>query len=64
MPDRSRKEIKFKIPFGTPPVKCRGCGSEIYFIPTKKRGVTMPVNQDGISHFATCPNAGEFRGKR
>ena len=56
---------RFEIPFGTPPSVCRGCGAKIYFVPTKKKGVTMPVNEDGETHFATCPKAGEFRrGKR
>ena len=52
--------------------KCRGCGKEIMFIPTKT-GKMMPIDletYDGgtlfdaskhTSHFATCPQAKEFR---
>ena len=57
-------ENKFKIHFGTPPSVCRGCGAKIYFVSTKKKGVTMPVNPDGETHFATCPEAGKFRKAR
>lgn len=52
--------------------KCRGCGKEIIFMPTKG-GKFMPVDletYDGttlfdskrhVSHFATCPKGKEFR---
>ena len=48
--------------------KCRGCGQEIewYFTP---KGGKMPFdlmqedNSPAVSHFATCPNADEFRRK-
>lgn len=55
--------------------KCRGCGKEIIFIPTRG-GKMMPIDietHDGgtlfdpkkhVSHFATCPMAKEFRKER
>lgn len=39
---------------------CRGCGKPVEFVPTKN-GRLMPVDEDGTSHFATCPNAARFR---
>jgi hypothetical protein len=49
-----------EIPAGTEPKACRGCGAQIYWIITPN-GKDMPVNADGISHFATCPDAAKFR---
>ncbi len=54
--------------------KCRGCGQEIIFMPTKK-GKSMPVDystyegqtyfdpKKNTSHFATCAQAKEFRSE-
>ena len=56
--------------------KCNGCGAEIKFIKTKA-GKMMPVDNKPqtfidiagnvktvyISHFATCPQANQFRKK-
>lgn len=39
---------------------CRGCGQQIWMVKLAN-GKTMPVSQDGVSHFADCPNAAEFR---
>lgn len=52
---------------------CRGCGAPIVFLRTKTRKL-IPVNADTVnrddydfdpsrhvSHFATCPQANEFR---
>lgn len=58
-----KNQIRFEIPRGTKPAKCRSCGEFIYWITTvsyKK----MPVNKDGISHFATCPFADKHRKQR
>lgn len=54
------KEIKFDIPEGTDPSRCRGCKALIYWIKTAA-GRNMPVDPDGTSHFATCPKANNFR---
>lgn len=40
--------------------RCRACSAEITFVLTKF-GKHMPVNSDGVSHFATCPAAERFR---
>jgi hypothetical protein len=42
--------------------RCRGCGVLIWWVMTE-HGRKMPVNQDGTTHYATCPNADEFRRK-
>jgi hypothetical protein len=39
---------------------CRGCGAVIAFAETA-RGKLMPIDIDGTSHFATCPQAERFR---
>lgn len=54
------KPLKFEIPEGTEPTRCKGCKSLIYFITTENKKL-MPVDPDGTSHFATCPQAGKFR---
>lgn len=54
---------------------CRGCGAPIVWIKTKAGrpnpcdpNIVAVVTDEGevvrgrISHFATCPKAGEFRG--
>jgi len=40
--------------------KCRSCGAEIMWCitPGEKRA---PLNRDGTSHFATCPQAADWR---
>lgn len=40
-----------------------GCGAMIYWA-VSKNGARLPLNPDGTSHFATCPNAREFRVKQ
>lgn len=40
--------------------RCRACRAEISFAPTST-GKLMPVDADGTSHFATCPQADRFR---
>lgn len=39
---------------------CRACGASIRFESTAS-GKLMPVDADGTSHFATCPQAERFR---
>lgn len=39
---------------------CRGCCAEIYFVVTAA-GKNAPLDPDGGSHFATCPNSERFR---
>jgi hypothetical protein len=59
-------ELRFEIPEGARLVNCRSCKAPIYFIPRPKQPEkSMPVNPDGVSHFATCPEAASFRkGKK
>jgi hypothetical protein len=43
------------------PVKCRGCGAEIFWAKTP-RGKRMPFDARTFEpHWATCPQAKEFR---
>jgi hypothetical protein len=51
---------RYAVPPGTPATHCKGCNATIFFIVTE-HGRTMPVDPDGVSHFATCPRAGLFR---
>jgi len=39
---------------------CRGCRQSIAWARTPA-GRTAPLNRDGTSHFATCPEADRFR---
>lgn len=52
----------FEIPEGAHPTECRGCEQMVYWIRTAS-GKSMPVNQDGTSHFSNCPKAADFRKK-
>jgi hypothetical protein len=51
---------KYEIPKGTRLSQCKGCFHKIYWIPTRA-GKMMAVDPDGLSHFATCPRARQFR---
>jgi hypothetical protein len=39
---------------------CRGCGAAVTFVLTKN-GKHMPINPDGVSHFATCAQVKQSR---
>lgn len=43
-----------------PPAHCRSCGAEVAWATTPK-GHRMPLDRDGTSHFATCPQASDWR---
>lgn len=58
------------------PLKCRSCGARIVFLVTST-GKAMPVDADTVqptdlafdhqrhrSHYATCPNANDWRKSR
>jgi ferredoxin len=59
-PDCTKTAVRFPIPAGTRPSTCRGCDRTVFWIVTEA-GRKMPVDPDGISHFATCPEAASFR---
>lgn len=40
--------------------ECNGCKSVIVWVATKF-GKKMPLNPDGVQHWATCPQAREFK---
>lgn len=42
---------------------CRSCGATVRWVETKA-GKKMPVDADGTSHFATCPDSNEWRRSR
>lgn len=58
-----RKPLKFDIPPNAEFTYCRGCNATIYWIITAN-SKRMPVDADGISHFATCSHPERFRKKR
>ncbi len=41
---------------------CRGCSAIVYFVPMRG-GRIAPYDGTAVSHFATCPNAEQFKGK-
>lgn len=43
---------------------CRGCQAEIWWAKHPTTRKAHPYNADGISHFATCPHASEFRTRK
>ncbi len=43
--------------------ECRSCGATIYWVKTRN-GKRAPYDGEGISHFATCPNANRHRGAK
>lgn len=55
-----RKVVTFEIPSGTAQKSCRSCGAPMFWVKTRT-GRSMPVNADGTSHFASCPEAGSWR---
>lgn len=42
---------------------CKYCGVDVWWA-VSKTGHKAPFNQDGLIHFADCPNAAEARRKR
>jgi hypothetical protein len=42
--------------------RCRSCGQRVAWCITLK-GKKAPLDADGTSHFATCPDAGSWRRK-
>ena len=57
-----RSPVRFDIPADAPARSCLSCGKRIYWVETKA-GKRMPVDPDGISHFATCTASSKWRGK-
>lgn len=69
MPDQEtypyvdRDDRLWHVPFGVTignPGPCRGCGQLMLWV-TLPSGKRTPLNATGITHFATCPKAGDFR---
>jgi len=55
----------WKYPEGYRPdniARCRSCDKQVLWCITPK-GKRMPVDRDGVSHFATCPAADQWRRK-
>lgn len=40
---------------------CRSCDAPVLWYTSVKSGKRSPFNADGTSHFANCPQAGEWR---
>lgn len=74
----TRPPFLFEVPPGADQVACKGCGAPVYWILTKKQkkmpvdchagaGCQTPTTERpgfGVSHFATCPQAAQFRSPR
>lgn len=54
---------RIAIPPNAPRRSCSSCAAIIYWV-VMSTGKKMPVDPDGTSHFATCPNAAEHRAPR
>jgi hypothetical protein len=67
---------KHPEPVKTPPNTCRACGKEIVFL-TTRTGSKMPTDAETVepgdelfdpkrhtAHWATCPEADQFRSRR
>lgn len=51
-------------PQGATPARtaaCRSCAAPVLWVITHKSGRPSPLNQDGTSHFSTCPQAERWR---
>jgi hypothetical protein len=59
----ARAPVKYEIPSGTPAAACKGCGAAIAWVKTPA-GRAMPVDADGTPHWATCPQAPQFKRAR
>lgn len=47
---------------GDIPARCRSCDARVLWLESKN-GKRSPFDPDGISHFATCPQADRWRKK-
>lgn len=61
-PEPDPLPVVYEIPKGARSKLC-DCGTRIWFVKTPA-GERMPVTQDGVSHFATCPDAGKHSRKK
>jgi hypothetical protein len=64
----SLKGIAWVIPegwlyLGDIPTHCRSCDALVLWLESTN-GKRAPMNPDGVSHFATCPDADRWRKKR
>ncbi len=62
VPPAARRQVRFEIPANAPTGFCKSCLRAIAWIQPKGR--LMPVDPDGTSHFATCPDAAAHRNPR
>lgn len=53
---------RYAIPRGTPERRCSSCNAPIFWIVTPA-GKSCPVDPDGLTHFASCPNASSHSNK-
>ncbi len=59
--------IRFTVPAGASfvysvrPTHCRSCDAPVLFVNVTRTGRRSPIDPDGTSHFATCPDAARWR---
>jgi hypothetical protein len=45
------------------PGQCKSCQAPLWWI-TTKAGKAMPLNSDGVVHWATCPQSREWKKEK
>lgn len=61
--ERLKKNTLFLLRQLGEPGRCRSCSAQVFWIKVRT-GKLMPMDQDGASHFSTCPEASEWRRAR
>lgn len=62
MTETARTPKTYPVPHDAPVKRCQSCGGPIVWTLTDT-GAKMPLNPDGVSHYATCPQAKQWSGK-
>lgn len=65
-PELNPHELAYVIPEGWTAGDlgtCRSCAAPVMWATTRS-GAKNPINPDGVSHFATCPQASSWRRRK
>jgi len=61
--------LRYDIPVGTKPAKCRSCRATVYWVKTGLTSIPLDLDEEereatgniyGTSHFLTCPQASQW----
>jgi hypothetical protein len=58
-----KPELRYEIPPGAKPSRCKGCGGVVYWVKTEK-GKDMIVDVDGVPHWGACRARDDFKPGR